>query len=66
MRRFKVVVCAKCGAAQATESEKELKCRRCGKSTVFKKLKVLRTFDTGRQAALFIQEYTKLKWKQKK
>jgi catabolite regulation protein CreA len=38
-----------------------LKCRKCGSSTVFRKLKILNTFDSGKEAALFVQEYNRLK-----
>ncbi|MBW2995212.1 DUF1922 domain-containing protein [Candidatus Woesearchaeota archaeon] len=66
MKRFKAVVCANCGCVQSTEAVSVIKCKRCGKNKQFKKLKILKTFDTGKQAALFVQEYTKLKWKQSK
>ena len=65
MKRFKIIVCPNCGCVQSTEAESTIKCKRCGKSKQFKALKILKTFDTGQQAALFVQEYTKLKWEQK-
>jgi uncharacterized Zn finger protein (UPF0148 family) len=66
MKRFKAIVCPKCGFVQSTEAEGSIKCFGCGKSTVFSKLKVLQTFDTGQQSALFIQEYKKQKWETQK
>jgi len=65
MKRFKVVACS-CGTVQSTEAEKTIKCVRCGKSKQMNKVKILKTFDTGKQAVLFVQEYNKLKWKQSK
>ena len=64
MKRFKAVVCPACGCVQSTEAVSAVKCKRCGKSRQFTALKILKTFDTGKEASLFIQEYTRLKWKQ--
>jgi ribosomal protein L37E len=38
------------------------KCFRCGKAKHAERTKMLAAFGTGREAALFIQEYMKAKW----
>lgn len=68
MSNFRVIQCPNCGNLQSSASNTVFKCFRCQKSkTINPKskfglgVKVLKTFDNGKSAALFIQEYTKLK-----
>ena len=67
---FKVCQCPKCGNIQSTQSETIFKCFRCNKSTTINPksklghgLKILKTFSDGNQAARFIIEFTKIKFK---
>jgi len=63
MKKFKILMCRKCGNIQVTSSQKMLKCVYCGKSSViFSKkrgliTKVYSTFDTGTEASKFIIEF---------
>ena len=60
--RFKVYQCFSCGNIQSSESISMFKCFRCGKAKHAERTKMLAAFGTGREAALFIQEYMKAKW----
>ena len=65
---YKVVQCPSCGKVQSTTADKTFKCFGCGKSrTINPKsklgfgLKIIKTFNSGEDAAKFIIEYTKQK-----
>ncbi len=63
--KFKVYQCANCGNLQSSEAAVVFKCFRCGKSKRAAKTKMLAHFGTGRESALFIQEYMKVKWEER-
>ncbi len=73
MKKFKVVQCPNCGSVQSSQTTIIFKCFRCGRSkTVNPKsrlgfgIKILESFDTGDEAAKFVQEYQKQIWENKK
>jgi len=68
MKKFKVVQCPKCGNIQTSQSLLIFKCFRCGKSRTMNPksrlglgVKILDSFDTGIEAAKFVQEYLRKK-----
>ena len=68
MKPFKVIQCPNCGNIQVSQTSTVFKCFRCGKSKTFNPksklglgVKVLASFDTGNEAALFVQEYQRVK-----
>jgi len=72
MSNFRVIQCPNCGSIQSSASTTVFKCFGCQKSkTINPKskfglgVKVLQTFDNGKSAALFIQEYKRLKFEER-
>jgi hypothetical protein len=68
MKNFRVIQCPSCGNVQVSQTSSTFKCFRCGKSRTFNPksqlglgVKILASFDTGEQAAKFVQEYQRVK-----
>ncbi len=66
--RFKVIQCPSCGHVQSSQSNTTFKCFRCGKSRKMNPksklglgVKILASFESGIQAAQFIQAYQQKK-----
>ncbi|MBW3016780.1 DUF1922 domain-containing protein [Candidatus Woesearchaeota archaeon] len=59
---YKVFQCHECGTVQASTASSVFKCVRCGKTKLVRKAKILKSGLDGRTAAIFVQEYMKIKW----
>ena len=53
---FLVVTCQKCGKLQTTQSKDSLKCRFCGRSTAFSKLKIHHRFYDAEDAIEMVKQ----------
>ncbi len=57
-RRYKVVVCPRCGQIQAVSSTRTFRCRYCGYRDRMERIKILAATDEGRLVPELVRKYS--------